>query len=230
MGKKPKISQTISQQLLTMINTGQFPAGSRLPSEMDLAAHFSVSRATIREALSVLNALGILSSRQGGGNYVEEVDVSSLLTQMQVQATDLQQMRHLFEIRIILETEAAYLAALRRTESDLEQMHNALQILKYDFSTNDKSGDEADFSFHQQMVRAAHNPIMLHTMTHLSDLYRKVLAITLKQNIGLPRKRQQVYKEHEDIYLAIEAGQPELAKVQCRIHLQNVQKKLDLIL
>lgn len=229
MARKPKISQEISKQLIEMIKSDEFPPGSKLPSEMELTKRFAVSRASIREALSVLNAMGIISSHQGGGSFVEEFDVSSLIAPLQIQSADVKQIKHLFEIRIILETEAAYLAALRRTPEDLKRMHKALKSLENDFSADDKTGDEADFSFHRELIRAAHNPIMVYTMDTLSNFYRQVLAITLKQNIGLKRKRQQVYKEHEAIYLAIEAGQPELAKVQCTIHLKNVEKKLSLV-
>lgn len=228
--KKTKISQEISKKLIAMIKSGGFSPGSRLPSEMDLAKMFGVSRATIREALSVLNAMGIVSSQQGGGHYIEEMDISSLLAPLQIGPADVRQIKHLFEIRGILETEAAYLAALRRTPEDLKRMYNALKNLEYDFSTDDKTGHEADFSFHREMIRAAHNPIMIYTMENLSKFYREVLALTLKQNIGLKRKRQQVYKEHEAIYLAIEAGQPELAKVQTAIHLKNAEKKLSLVM
>ena len=70
---KEKISQKISRELLVMIEEGKFPPGSKLPTEMELANLFDVSRMPIREALSVLRALGIITSQQGGGSYVEEV-------------------------------------------------------------------------------------------------------------------------------------------------------------
>ncbi len=229
MARKPKISQEISKQLIDMIKSGEFPPGSKLPSEMELTKRFMVSRASIREALSVLGAMGVISSHQGGGSYVEELNTASLMAPLQIRSSDAKQIKHLFEIRIILETEAAYLAALRRTQDDLQRMQDALKILQNDFSEDDKTGDEADFSFHRAMIEATHNPIMVYTLDTLSNFYRQVLSITLKQNIGLTSKRQQVYKEHEAIYLAIEAGQAELAKVQCAIHLKNVEKKLRLV-
>lgn len=226
---KPRISQEISQQLISSIKSGKFAPGTKLPSEMDLSKTFDVSRSTIREALSVLNAMGIISTRQGGGSFVEEFDVSSLKAPFQIEPSDIKQIRYLLEVRTILETEAAYLAALRRTNEDLKRIAQALQHLQYDFSSEDQTGQESDISFHREMIRAAHNPIMIYTMDNLSNYYAQSLSITLKQNMGLKRKRQQVYKEHEVIYLAIEAGEPELARVQCAIHLKNAEKKLALI-
>ena len=76
--QKEKVSQKISRELLLMIENGKFPPGSKLPTEMELADLFGVSRMPIREALSVLRAMGIISSQQGGGSYVEEVIPSSI--------------------------------------------------------------------------------------------------------------------------------------------------------
>lgn len=66
MTQKEKVSQVIARELLTMIETGKFPPGSKLPTEMELTAQFGVSRVPIREALSMLRAAGVIKSRQGG--------------------------------------------------------------------------------------------------------------------------------------------------------------------
>jgi GntR family transcriptional regulator, transcriptional repressor for pyruvate dehydrogenase complex len=227
MEKKEKISQRISRELLAMIEDGKFPPGSKLPTEMELASQFGVSRVPIREALSVLRAMGVISSQQGGGSYVEDFAPFSLLQQFHIQSANAKSIKHLFEMRRILEPEAAYLAALRRTQEDIERMRDVLKLLESDLSSADKTGLEADFEFHRSLIQASYNPVMIHTMENLSSLYKSTLSITLKQNLGLKRKRQIVYKEHLDILLAIEAEEPELAKVQCCIHLKNAEKKLD---
>lgn len=228
MEKKEKISQKISRELLTMIEAGKFPPGSKLPTEMELAAQFGVSRVPIREALSVLRAMGIISSQQGGGSYVEDFAPFSLLQKFYIQNVNAESIKHLFEMRLILEPEAAYLAALRRTPEDIERMRNVLKLLESDLTSTDKTGLEADFEFHRSIIQASHNPVMIHTMENLSSLYKSAFSITLKLNLGLKRKRQIVYKEHLDILLAIEAEEPELAKVQSSIHLRNANKKMAL--
>lgn len=229
MVMKEKVSQKIAKELMSMIQTGQFSANSKLPSEMDLAKHFGVSRASIREALSVLTAVGIISSQQGGGNYIEEVDICALIDAMKIQAADIAQIKYLFEVRTVLETQAAYFAALRRTPEDLERLYASLKGLEAALLRDAESGLAEDIAFHRELIRATHNPVMIHVMDNLSDLYTKAMNITLNQNIGKRRKRQQVIKEHQAIYDAIEERQPELAKVQCAIHLENVKKKLDMI-
>jgi GntR family transcriptional repressor for pyruvate dehydrogenase complex len=226
MQKKEKISQKITRELLAMIESNRFPPGSKLPTELELAGLFGVSRVPIREALSVLQAMGVITSRQGGGSYVEEVLPSPLIQHFSLQHADMEMIRHLFEMRKILEPQAAALAALRRTPEELERMREVLEWLASDFTSADRTGQEADFEFHRTLILATGNPILTDTFESLSSLYKKALSLTLQQNIGLVRKRHIVYKEHESIFLAIEAQEPELAKVQTIIHLKNVEKKL----
>ncbi|WP_134701150.1 FadR/GntR family transcriptional regulator [Ammoniphilus sp. YIM 78166] len=230
MEKKEKISQKIARELLAMIERKEIIPGSKLPTEMELAARFGVSRLPVREALSVLRSMGVIYSQQGGGSYVESKVPPSFYHPFEMDSSDAESIYHLFEIRRILEPEAAYLAALRRTPEDLEHLRNVLEWLKDDFIADDKTGQEADFEFHRAIIQAAHNPMMTYMFENLSALHKKILQMTLRQNLGLTRKKQIVYKEHENIFLAIEAEEPELAKVQCLVHLKNVEKKLHLFL
>ncbi|SEN03832.1 GntR family transcriptional regulator, transcriptional repressor for pyruvate dehydrogenase complex [Mesobacillus persicus] len=229
MAEKVKVSQTISRELLNMIETGKYPPGSKLPTEMELAAHFGVSRIPIREALSVLRAAGVISSRQGGGSYVEERAATFLLHQIRIENDDKEVIKHLFEMRKILEPEAAYLAAIRRTPEQLEQMQKAMKWLEIEYADEEKTGREADIEFHQSIILATQNPIMIHTMESLSALYERALKITLEPNLGLKQRRKAVLKEHQDILLAIETEEPELAKIQSIIHLKNAEKKISLL-
>lgn len=230
MSKKEKMSQIISRELLTMIETGQLLPGAKLPTEMELAARFGVSRIPIREALSVLRAAGVISSRQGGGSYVEETAGSALLQRIRIESDDVEGIKHLFEMRKILEPEAAYLAALRRTPEQLERMKQVLKLLENESVDQGKSGMKADIEFHRAIILATQNPIMIQMLESLSSLYERALKITLQPNTELERKRKAVYKEHQSILLAIEAEEPELAKIQCTIHLKNAEKKLSLFL
>ncbi|KKK39843.1 GntR family transcriptional regulator [Mesobacillus campisalis] len=230
MAEKVKVSQTISHELLDMIDTGKFPPGSKLPTEMELAAHFGVSRIPIREALSVLRAAGVISSRQGGGSYVEERAATFLLHHIRIENDDKEVIKHLFEMRKILEPEAAYLAALRRTPEQLEQMQLAFKWLEEEYNDEKKTGKEADIEFHRSIILATQNPIMIQMIESLSALYERALKITLEPNLGLKQRRKAALKEHQDILLAIETEEPELAKIQSVIHLKNAEKKISLFI
>lgn len=227
---KEKLSQIISRQLLQDIESGKYSAGSKLPTEMELAAQFGVSRIPIREALSVLRAAGVITSRQGGGSFVEERADNGILNKLTIENEDAELIKHLFEMRKVLEPEAAYLAAQRRTNEHLERMWNALHWLEEELADANKISLEADLEFHRTMFLATQNPVMIQAMENLSSLYERALNITLKPNLGMKEKRKAVYKEHHDILLAIEMEEPELAKIQCAIHLRNVEKKLSLFM
>ncbi|OMP68732.1 FadR/GntR family transcriptional regulator [Domibacillus epiphyticus] len=230
MSKKEKISQVISRELLNQIESGTFPPGSKLPTEMELSTQFGVSRVPIREALSMLRAAGMVSSRQGGGTYVEEATNSTLLQRVRIESDDVESIKHLFEMRKILEPEGAYLAALRRTPEQLERMKEILKRMEDESLQKGTSAIDADIDFHRSVILATHNPIMIQTLENLSSLYKRSLDITLRPNVELRQRREAVYKEHYNILLAIEAEEPELAKIQCVIHLKNAEKKLSLLL
>jgi GntR family transcriptional regulator, transcriptional repressor for pyruvate dehydrogenase complex len=227
MSKNSNTTQMIVKDVIAKIQSGEYPLHSKIPSEMKLAEMFQVGRSTVREALSVLKSLNIVESRQGGGHYIIDNNVSFLINSLDIDSDEYQKIKDLFEVRYIMEPEAAALAAQRRTEEDLEKLYEILNRFKRVLETDEEVGKVEDFHFHKTLINATHNPIMINLMNQLSDIYQKTLDITLKQNIGYPSKRQQVYREHESIYLAIKDGQPELAKVYCKIHLDNVLNKIN---
>lgn len=222
-----KRSSIIIRDILSKIQMGDYPLQSRLPSEIVLARNYKVGRSTVREALGVLKSFGIISSRQGGGNFVVENEFHFLIENLELDNAEFRQIKSLFELRYILEPQAARMAAERRTDEDMEQLKRALHAMKETFLSSNSAGQDEDFRFHQAMFQATHNPFMIKILDDLSSSFQKALSVTLRQNIGLMAKRQLVYKEHEDIFAAIEEGKPELALVYCKMHLDNVQKKLN---
>ncbi|MDM5332920.1 FadR/GntR family transcriptional regulator [Ureibacillus composti] len=230
MTQKEKVSQVIARELLTMIETGKFPPGSKLPTEMELTAQFGVSRVPIREALSMLRAAGVIKSRQGGGSYVEESTNSNFIQRIHIDTDDIDNIKYLFEMRKILEPEAAYLAALRRTPEQLENMKRIFSDWEDKSIEKVTTAKKEDIEFHRSIILASQNPILIQTQDNLTSLYEKTLQITLRPNIELKQRREAVLKEHRDILLAIEAEEPELAKILCQIHLRNAEEKISLLI
>jgi GntR family transcriptional regulator, transcriptional repressor for pyruvate dehydrogenase complex len=230
MAKKEKINQMISRELLQSIKEGKYLPGQKLPTEMELAAQFGVSRVPIREALSVLSASGVITSKQGGGSYVENTPSKALLQGIKIELADIENIKYLFEMRKALEPEAAYLASKRRTPEQLQEMKDILYQLEKESVDEGKSGMRADIDFHRSIVRATNNPIMIQAIENISELYEKTLRITLQPNTELEHKRRSVFKEHQRIVEAIELEEPELARVQCLVHLKNAEKKLGLFI
>ncbi|NRG46858.1 FadR family transcriptional regulator [Bacillus sp. CRN 9] len=224
--ERKKISAQVLDQLNEMIKSQEFPPNKPLPSENELAKMFGVSRAPVREALSVLSASGIIESRQGGRSYVKEIHLVDMMDRLTLKYIPLEEVFELLEMRIIMETQAAALAAKRRDESDLEKMKAALKGLEQTLTDPKEVGVQADVDFHKHMISATKNSFMIGVMDNIADLYRKAVDFSLQKNIGLQRKRESVYLEHENIYVAIEMQDEEKARMHMNIHLQNVSQKL----
>ncbi len=119
--ERKKISAQVLDQLKEMIKEGKFPPNESMPSENELAKRFGVSRAPVREALSVLSASGIIESRQGGRSFVKEVNMADMLGSLAIEYIPVEQVFELLEMRMVMETQAAAIAALRRDEDDLKK-------------------------------------------------------------------------------------------------------------
>ncbi|WP_392455229.1 FadR/GntR family transcriptional regulator [Chryseomicrobium aureum] len=224
--KKMKMSEQIFEQLSLMIQEGEFPPESKLPSENELAKMFGVSRAPVREAISVLVASGLVESRQGGGSYVNKVQLVNLLDSVALEMVSAEEVYDLLELRTVIETEAAAFAAERRTEEELLKIKAGLNQFALTIHDEQEIGHEADFLFHNEIVAASKNSFIIQTVNNLRDLYKQTLNFSLKQNIGLARKRQQVYEEHLSIYQAIENKDPKAAAYYMKRHLINARIKL----
>lgn len=149
----------------TQVENGNWKIGERIPKEAELAHMLGVCRNTVREAVRVLSYADVLDVRQGDGTYVRSnVDPAEVMRR--INRTSL---RDHFELRVILETEVARLAAMRRTKEDIKLLRKLLRQ-----RGNSKDGDVAafiqrDLAFHQAIAKAAHN-------TALDELYRYFVA------------------------------------------------------
>lgn len=220
------MSNQILEKLKEMIRDQEFPPSTKLPSENDLAKMFGVSRAPVREAISVLVASGLVESVQGGGNFVTDgTHLNNLDTVAYEMITD-KEIYNLLELRTVLETEAAYFAAERHSEEDIINISLALEEFAKTMSDNRVVGDEADYQFHLAIVNAAHNSFLTQSIENLSELYQKALKYSLSKNIGKRRKRESVYQEHLNIYNAIKSRDQERASFYMKKHLVNARIKL----
>lgn len=224
--KKTRIADQVLEQLKEKIKNGDFPTGSKLPSENELARMFGVSRVPIREAISILSASGLVESIQGGGTFIKKEPTENLLDKVVYEMITKEEVYDLLELRMVIESAAAGLAAERRTESELKQIHEALLHLGEAVKNKESVGDLPDFEFHLNIVKASHNIFFIRTVENVRELYRKALLYSLKKNIGLDGKREQVYQEHVNIYEAIKNQDSEAASKYMRIHLENARRKL----
>ena len=223
--ERRKVSMQVFDRIKKMIDDQELKPGDKLPTESYFTELFGVSRTPIREALSVLEASGLITSTQGGGSVIQPISASSLMEETRFEFIQPEEVVNLLETRVIVESGAAYYASLRRTQADLENIHQALSNIRGSQS-GDNIGHEEDIRFHKLIVKASHNPVLIQTMESISGLYDKAVKYSLSKNVGWKEKRQQVLKEHKEIYEAIEQKDSTRARQAMIIHLENAKAKL----
>jgi len=223
--KTKKIYEEIVEQIRLLVAEGQLKAGDRLPSERDLAERLQVSRASVREALSALEMMGLLEIRSGEGTYIKHVNIDSIVAPLAwVLSMEKDMVLELLEVRKILETQAAMLAAERAEPEELKEIGEALAGMKEDLDRN-RLGDASDHAFHYAVARATHNKILVRLMNAISDLMHQTLRASRMKLFESPGVPERLYKEHEAIYRAINARMPTEASNLMFYHLQGVEEE-----
>ncbi|MER5842713.1 MULTISPECIES: FadR/GntR family transcriptional regulator [Streptomyces] len=197
--RRSALSEQVITALRAQITSGEWPVGSRIPTEPELVEQLGVARNTVREAVRALAHNGLLDIRQGSGTYV--VATSELAGVMQRRFADADP-GHIAELRSTLEASAARLAARRRTEKDLEQL-DALLLRREEAWESGEAEPfvAADATFHLAVVAASHNDVLT---TLYADL-NEVLRDWLRDDVGrelTPRTRM----DHSRLLDAIRAG------------------------
>lgn len=221
------LAQQVMNDLVERIRVGTYRPGQRLPTEPELMAEQGVSRSVVREAMSRLQAAGFAETRHGVGTFVlapaatqaAALDISTVNTIRDVLA--------MLELRISLESEAATLAAERRTDEQLKRMQRALA----DFDAAVERGEsavEADLAFHRQIALATGNRYFEEIYSHLGNTTIPRTRLDTSRFSAETRRNYltRVNREHRDILDAIARGDPKAAGASMRKHLSNSRERL----
>lgn len=226
-----KLSEEIVDQIKELISRGELRPGQRIPSERDLASFLGVSRPSVREAIMVLEAMGFLESRQGGGTYVRslaDVTMADPLASM-VERRDPRMLHALTEVRIGLETWSAYLAAKRAEDSEIERLRELYNIMVEQSSSGGWDA-EVDFQFHLTITAATHNTLQVHVLDTIQNLFQTTISVALSEFYTKEGYIELLLNHHREIYEAIAARDPERARDRMMEHLTLVEEKLALFL
>jgi GntR family transcriptional repressor for pyruvate dehydrogenase complex len=208
------------------IREGRLAAGDKLPTEAEFMAEFGVSRTVVREAISKLQASGLVQTRHGVGTFVVGLGEAAPFKLAPEQFATLRDVIAVLELRIGIETEAASLAAQRRNADNLQQMRSALDAV----AAAVEQGRDAvgpDFQFHLEIARATQN-------AHFADLMASLGAMIIPRArldgaAGMSDEQRlylrRVNAEHESIYDAIRNQDSEAARAAMRTHLANSRER-----
>ena len=217
----------IVESLTANIRAGGIQPGDKLPTEAEIMVRFDVSRTVVREAISKLQAGGLVETRHGIGTFVSQRDLSG---NFKISAQDFATVADVIavlELRISLETEAAGLAAQRRTQANLDAMQTALQAFQSSIE-QDSDAVPPDFQFHMEVARATGNQHFADLMTYLGAMIIPRTRVNTPKNApeGRLSYLQRVNGEHESIYVAIRNRDTEAARAAMRTHLSNSRERL----
>lgn len=202
----------VAKDLGTQIVTGQRLPGSLLPGEIELAETLDVSRSVIREALRMLSAKGLLKSKPRAGTRVRErknwnILDPTLLGWMFAEAPPARFVRNLFELRMIVEPEAAAIAARKRTARQLSMMGHALENMAT-YTLESIKGQEADQQFHAIILEATENELLV----SLSATIEAAVRWTTFFKFRSANKLRDPMQEHRDLFQAIADSDEEAAR------------------
>jgi GntR family transcriptional regulator, transcriptional repressor for pyruvate dehydrogenase complex len=221
-----RLSEIVHGTLDARIRGGEFPPGTRLPPEQQLAVAFGVSRAVVREAVARLKADGSIETRQGAGAFVPARPGAASFRAVLGGAAR-EELRHLMELRAIVEVAAAELAAQRHTKDDLQTIRRALGAMS---AAIQKRGDgaSADDGFHRAVAAASHNPYLSRFVEFLGHQFsdtRRPVWTAEGHRLGRPEAAQ---REHEVLFAAIAAGNVRGAGRAAAAHLRRSASRLGL--
>lgn len=209
--RRSALADQVIAQLRNQITSGEWPVGSRIPTEPELVEQLGVARNTVREAVRALAHNGLLDIRQGSGTYVVAVSELAGVMHRRFASAD---PRHVAELRSTLEASAARLAAARRTERDLKQLDALMRRREETWAAGDAEAFvAADATLHLAVVSASHNEVLTGLYADLGDLLKEYL----RDDIG-HELRPENHMDHSRLVEAIRAGDAETAAAEAASH------------
>lgn len=200
--QQPTVVDQIIEIIKDALIQGELSSGQKLPSEPELARQLGVGRSAVREALKVLQAIGVVESRRGSGTYIVDEPSARLLNPLSfaiMLGTDVSS--ELIELRVMIEIGYCELAASQATDEDLKDIEQTAKSLEASFA--DGIGHEKlahlDLEFHYAILEATHNPLVQKIGRTVEELFFSSIRDTFRE----PDNVKQAIRAHNDIIQAL---------------------------
>ena len=224
MAYEKRLSDRIADDILNMITIEKrFFPGDKLPNENDLSKELNISRTTLREAIRILVTNGVLEIIRGLGTFVRtDISVENLnelnpLSMAKVDAKDL------YEMRLIFEPEAAYLATIRATDDELKRIIDLGKRIEEKIK-NREDRTEVEQEFHRSIAKATHNEFMNKLMPVIYEAIDKGVLLSEEKEVAI----QDTIIDHRMIIEFMQARNAEGAKNAMKIHILHAIKELEI--
>lgn len=215
---KVRLADQVTADLQAMIFSKYNP-GDRLPVENELAQLFSVSRITIREAVSKLSTMGVLDVRQGDGTFVKRLAPASFMQPMlpMLALSDVD-LADVFDVRLLIESRAAELAAERISEEELQKLQDIFEIMEQAALSNEiRRYNEYDVQFHKEIARCSGNQVI----AVICELITETIRESIFYSCHTPGHIMNSVIYHNRIYNAIKEHNAPQAAQMMREHLKG---------
>src|SRR5437773_558788 len=220
--KKTRVAEEIADRIRVLMLDGTLPPDRPLPGERLLAVRFGVSRGSIRDALRLLETIGLLETRHGQGTFPRELDVNRLVAPLASVLTYRHDLRdELLDVRRMFEPAVARAAALRVTEDDLADLQRIVETQRRKLKAG-RSAIVEDTAFHAVLARATRNRAVMRIMETLNNLLIESRTLTLKQK-GRPERSIQ---GHEAVVAALRRRDPDAAARAMHTHIDQIAELL----
>lgn len=216
--KNTKVYEQVIDQIKAMIEEGTLKKGDKLPSERNLVEQLQVSRTSIREALRALEVIGLIECRQGEGNYIKASFEDNLLEPLSIMfMLEGSNPQEIWELRKIMEVEAAGLAAKRITNEQLE----VLKVLLQSFidCEDEEVSSEMDKQFHYKIAECSGNVLIFNILRTISVLVEVFIKDARKAILIDKENKEKLFLQHKELFLAMEKHNSAAARQVVRDHL-----------
>jgi GntR family transcriptional repressor for pyruvate dehydrogenase complex len=223
--RPPRLSDTVSREIEAWIGELGLVPGTQLPTEKLLCERFGVSRAVVREAISRLKAEGCVETRQGLGAFVAAAPGESSFRLVRESAPAQEDVADTFELRAMVESGAAELAAQRRTPESLSRIAAAVDEMERALQAGE-GGAAADDAFHVAIAAASGNRQLARFLIYMGRQFSESRLPTWSEEGHLAGRAASAQAEHRRIFAAIQLGDARAAGEAARVHLEAAACRL----
>jgi GntR family transcriptional repressor for pyruvate dehydrogenase complex len=212
----------VAAQIRTLIVSGQLAPGDKLPPLRELSDRFQVSRSSVRDAIRMLEVMGLVRSRQGGGTVVQQVTAELLnipLSSLLIRESGL--VAELLEVRTMLEPPIAARAAERISPDEIAALEQILKRQREKMLRGESTVEE-DSEFHYAVAVAARNAVLRKVVDLMMDLLRE----SRSRSLDVAGRLKRSYSGHRRILQAIRQRDAPGAEAAMLLHLQSIQTLL----
>ncbi len=225
--QRDNLYKQVADRIQELIVSESLKPGDKLPGERELAEQMGISRTVVREAIRVLSVRGLVKTKSGCGTYVRELDPSDVSAPMALffklkQSATL--LRDVYEMRRMIEVEAAGLAAERATEDDLDAIRETIDALS-DVAQNPEQLAHLDLDFHLALAAATHNDLLVMLLHPITNFWHQVIRISYQA----PNAVQDAIFYHRNIFEQLCARDVASARQAMLEHIRHSQEMAELV-